>query len=160
MLNLGFDVNKNAKGILRSALSVLTLLFLFMICLTYYLFSKVIEADQQLMYIFAYINSNAYTTLFLAAFCLVLNAVFRRFVFINECIRYLTSFLRRASQIIRKNIRRKNFKTEEDDPEMVFDKESKAPEKLIIKLADMHDCLNDVVNDINQCFSLEVRLPL
>lgn len=53
---------------------------------------------------------------------------------------------------------RSNFKTEDEDAIKVFDKKSEAAEKLIIKLADLHDSLNDVVNDINQCHCLIVSL--
>lgn len=49
-----------------------------------------------------------------------------------------------------------NFKTEEEDPDVVFNKKSMAAQKLILKLADLHDSLNDSVTDVNQCFSFVV----
>lgn len=55
-----------------------------------------------------------------------------------------------------KSIDRENFKTEEEDVQKVFGKKGLTPQKLIIKLADLHDSLNDSVVDINQCFCFGV----
>lgn len=51
---------------------------------------------------------------------------------------------------------RKSFKTEEDDEIEMDPKKTSKYENLIMKLADLHDGLIDVVEEINNCFSFQV----
>lgn len=53
---------------------------------------------------------------------------------------------------------RKSFKTEEENE--ISDIKIIKPEKLILKIADLHDSLCEVVGKVNKCFAFEVDLFL
>lgn len=138
MLQYGFDANKNTKRRFQATCALTAMLYLIILTSTVVVYDKLFSAETQFYFVFAFIISNTYTTLFLVGFCMILYAVCRRYRVINECIK-------------------KFFKTEEEDSENDFDKEVINREGLIIKLADLHDSLNDIVVDINQCCAFEVR---
>lgn len=139
LLKLGFDPNKSAKKRLIIANLGLITFYAFMMVASLFLILRVISGDNLQPFIISYCVNNTYTTLFSMGFCLVLHAAYRRFDTINDCIKY-------------------NFKTEEEDVQKVFPKNSLSPQRLIIKLADLHDALNDCVVDMNRCYCLEVSL--
>lgn len=137
MLKLGLNNNETAKKRLIVSCSFLIVVFVAMAIGTHFLFEKVVVSETKIFYTLAYITSNFYTTLFLLGFNLILSAIFRRFEAINQCIK-------------------DNFKTDEDEPDRVYDKKNKSAEKMIIKLADLHDMMTDVTNDANKCLAFEV----
>lgn len=141
MLELGFDNNKNAKQRLIISCSILVFIFVVMAIATHFLFNQIADNPMKTFYALAFICSNFYTTLFLLGFNLILSAIYRRYEAINQCIRA-------------------NFKTDEDEPDMVYDKKSKSAEKMIMKLADLHDMMNDVTIDANKCLAFEVRIQV
>lgn len=138
MLQYGFDANENTKRRFQATCALTAMLYLIILTSTVFAYDKLFSAETQFYFVFAFVVSNTYTTLFLVGFCMIIYAVCRRYRVINECIK-------------------KFFKTEEEDSESDFDKEVIDRESLIIKLADLHDCLNDIVVDINQCCAFEVR---
>lgn len=87
MLKLGIDTNKNLKKPLTICCTLIVIVYLFMMLSTYFIFMRIIESSQQTWFTTSYIVSNTYSTLFLIAFCLVLLAIYRRFLMINECLR-------------------------------------------------------------------------
>lgn len=105
--------------------------------MTLLLLEKVVRDAPTLTFVIGAILPNTYTTTFIILFCLLLLMVLRRFNTINDCIK-------------------DNFKTEEEEPIKVWNKKHFGAEKLIMKLADIHDCLNDVVTILNECFAFIV----
>lgn len=51
---------------------------------------------------------------------------------------------------------RKNFRTEEEDEIDDLDEKVRKSEKIIVKLADLHDKMVDITSDVNECFAFEV----
>lgn len=139
MLKFGVDNNRTAKLRLLVLCSILILIFAILTIGTHFLFEKINDSDRKIFFSFAYIISNFYTSLFFVGFNLILSAIFRRFEAINQCIK-------------------DNFKTDEDEPDRVYDKKNKSAEKMIIKLADLHDMMTDVTRDANSCLAFEVLL--
>lgn len=137
MLKLGFDPNKYVKKRLMVANLGLITFYVFIMVASLFLLLRVLSGETLQPFIISYCVNNTYTTLFSMGFCLILHAAYRRFDTINDCIKH-------------------NFKTEEEDVQKVFARNSLSPQRLIIKLADLHDALNDCVVDINRCYCLEV----
>lgn len=153
MFQLGFNVNANVKRRLKVCVSISAILFTVMNISPYFMYD-VFSSESKFFFVVAYIVSNSYMTLFFMEFCLVLHAVYRRFEVINECIRWVIECKKSFPKAFAS---RSNFKTEEEDATIVFDKKLSRPEHLITKLSDLHDSLNDVVTDVNRCFAFEVR---
>lgn len=87
MLKLGIDVNKNIIGKLQLSCALLALVYAAMITATILVLPDIINAEFQFPVLISYINSNAFATLFMVAFCLVLHSIYRRFDIINKCLR-------------------------------------------------------------------------
>lgn len=86
MMKLDVDVNKDVKLKVWALSAVLIGFYIFMMVFTFVMFD--ILMGLQVPYLLAYVSSNTYTTLFLAGFCLILHATYRRFGAINSCIMY------------------------------------------------------------------------
>lgn len=86
MLKLDVDVNKNVKLKLRATAAAQIGFYIFMMVFTFVMFD--ILMGLQLTFLPSYVCSNTYTTLFLAGFCLIIHAIYRRFGAINSCIMY------------------------------------------------------------------------
>lgn len=142
MIKLGFDSNKNLKQKFKITCTMTATFYLICMTSTILVNDKLFStAENQFYFIISFVVSNTYTTLFLIGFCLIIYAVYWRYIIINECMKHY-------------------FKTEEEDSEKDFTKEILSPEAIITKLAILHDTLNDAVNDINECCSFEVTLVL
>lgn len=133
MLQFGFDVNKNLKQRFQITCIATAILYFIFMTSTILVYDKLFPPENQIDFVLTFVVANTYTTLFLIGFCMIVYAVQRRYEVINECIM-------------------KIFKTEEDDE---ADSIANA-EDLIIKLANLHDLMNDVVVDMNECCSFEV----
>lgn len=137
MMKLGIEVNRNVCKKVSIFCAGVAVGYVSMLGLTYFMIHTAIDPRMAVYYALAYTTSNLYSTLFVVAFCLTLFIIYERYSVMNDFIK-------------------SNFKTEDEDAIKVFDKKSNTPEKLIIKLADLHDMLNDVVIIMNQCFCFEV----
>lgn len=138
-------------------MTIAATLYIAMMTGTLMVFGTNYSAETLPYFVFVYVISNFYLTLFYVVFGLILYAIYRRFEAVNDCIRFDENS---TLYVLLKTLfdYRQNFKTEVGDVIKVFGKDSSKPSMVIVKLADLHDLLNDLVDDINRYFSFQVSL--
>lgn len=107
---------------------------------------------------FADFLTNGSFAIFSLAFSLMLLNIYHRFCLINKCIEWEVCYTF-CYVAIKYLFNRKHFVTDEEEYERQA-KESiplaRVQSMIIMKLADLHDGLVDVVNQINYCYSIQV----
>jgi len=138
MYKLGFAINHKKNALYHLLVVLVTVLYFFlMVAGTVFMSNQFIPAPMKIFFFTSYFVVNGYMTMFLATVCIILFGIYQRFELINEAIKC-------------------NFRTEEEDAIRVFSRKSLSAERLIIKLADLHDAMVDTVNRVNFCYAVQV----
>lgn len=90
-MKLGIDVNRNMTKRFNFACIFVAVMYLANNCATYYLIQSVTDPKLAIPYAISYSSSSFYSTFFVVGFCFMLFAVYRRYAFINFCIRFENS---------------------------------------------------------------------
>ncbi|CAO1424237.1 unnamed protein product [Diamesa hyperborea] len=111
------------------------------LCTTTFYYSPIlVDADKQFIFSFSYSAISGTLAIFLLGFMVYLLGIQQRFKAINKCIE-------------------KHFPTEEEIYQEYIKEcipNIKVQKLIIIKLADLHDNLIDLVNTLNHCFSMQM----
>jgi hypothetical protein len=103
-----------------------------------YFLIGLIDDEKRNFFAFSNIIVHGFMTMVLMTFILLLHCFYIRFELINSCIK-------------------KNFATHEDDVDDFKKKKSlKVYQKLVLKLADLHDSLVDATVTLNHCFAFQM----